>query len=399
MIRGDIEEHDVSACASAWEWYSTIRVRELEDIRDVEALHEYWNTLLASTDNAVFSTWEWATCWWKHFGEGRRLRVLVAENGGRAIAIAPLMLSNYKYMRFGKLRKIEFLGSPQSDYNHLILSENQSECTRLFVKHIEGLHDWDHLELRDVLEDSTSARLLCDYSVTSPWRLDKRALPPAPYIILPPTFEGLLSRLRSGMRRHIARLERRLRERYQIDLKTYKDFSSVQEAMDVMFELHQKRRRSISDTPSAFAAPRTREFHSELAAVFAANGWLNLNFLTADDEAIAATYCFDYRGKTYFYQGGFDPRFSRYAVGTLLHLRNIEGSIRRGLREYDFLRGADAYKLSWPVHVRRSLAIGFARRKLLAKVLWVYSEKRRQLGQILRRVDETSLEYSGLPET
>ncbi|MGA2973267.1 MAG: GNAT family N-acetyltransferase [Candidatus Bathyarchaeia archaeon] len=374
-------------------------MRELEDIGDVEALHEHWNTLLASTDNAVFSTWEWATCWWKHFGEGRRLRVLVAENGHRAIAIAPLMLSNYKYMGFGRLRKIEFLGSSQSDYNNFILSENQSECTRLFVKHIEGLHDWDHLELRDILEDSTSARLLCDYSVTSPWRLDNRVLALAPYIILPPTFEELLSRLRPGMRRNIGRVERRLRERYQIDLKTYKDFSSVQEAMDVMFELHQKRRRSISDTPSAFEAPRTRAFHSELATAFAAKGWLNLNFLTADGEAIAATYCFDYRGKTYAYQGGFDPRFSRYAVNTLLRLRNIEGSIQRGLREYDFLKGAESYKFSWPVHVRRSLAIGFARRRLLAKASWVAEKRKRQLGQILRRVDETSLEYSGLPET
>ena len=373
-------------------------MRELEDIGDLEALHEHWNTLLASTDNAVFSTWEWAMCWWKHFGEGRRLRVLVAENGGRVLAIAPLMLSNYRYMRFGKLRKIEFLGSPQSDYNNLIVSENQSECIRLFVKHIEGLHDWDHLELRDVLEDSTSAKVLCDYSVTSPWRLEKRVLTLAPYIKLPPTFEELLSRLGRDSHHSMLRKERRLRERYQIDLKTYKDFSSVQEAMDVMFELHEKRRRNIGDTPSAFAAPRSRAFNSEIAAIFAAKGWLNLSFLTANEEAVAATYCFDYRGKTYGYQGGFDPRFSRYAVATLLHLRNIEGSIRRGLREYDFSKGAESYKFSWPVHVRRSLVIGLARRKLIAKALWV-TEKRRQLGQILRRVDETPAEYSRLAET
>ena len=371
-------------------------MRELDGIGEVEALQDEWNTILASTDNAVFSTWEWVTCWWKHFGEGRRLRVLVAENGDRTIAVAPLMLSNYEYMRLGELRKIEFLGSPQSDYNNFILSENESECARLILKTIEGLHDWDHLDLRDVLEESSSARLLCDYSVTSPWRLAKRVLTLAPYITLPHTFEELVNRLGTHDRHNMARSERRLRERYQIDLKTYKDFSSVQEAMDVMFELHQKRRTNISDTPTAFATPRARAFHSELAALFAARGWLNLNFLTADDEAIAATYCFDYRGKTYGYQGGFDPRFSRYAVGTLLHLRNIEGSIRRGFREYDFSRGAESYKFSWPVHVRRSLAIGFARRKRLA--MWV-AEKRKRLGQALRGMHEIPTQYSGLLES
>jgi CelD/BcsL family acetyltransferase involved in cellulose biosynthesis len=375
---------------------STIRVRELEDLRDLEALHGSWDTLLDSTDNAVFSTWEWITCWWKHFGEGRRLRVLVAENDHKTIALAPLMLSNYTYIGFGRLRKIEFLGTPQSDYNNFILSENESDCARLFVKHIEGLRDWDHLELRGVLEESTSARLLCDYSVTSPVRLVKRALTLAPYIILPSTLEELVSRLGSHDRHNMVRSERRLRERYKVDMKTYKDFSSIQEAMDTMFELHQKRQKSISDTPTDFASPRTRAFHSELAALFAAKGWLNLNFLTANDEAIAATYCFDYRGKTYGYQGGFDPLFRRYSVATLLHLRNIEGSIRRGFKEYDFSIGAESYKFSWPVHVRRCLAIGFARRKLLAKALWLYSEKRRQLGQILRR-NEASLKYSRLP--
>ena len=386
-----MEEHDVSGLGSAWEWHLTIRVRALDDSKDLEGLQHNWNTLLASTDNPIFSSWEWVTCWWKHYGEDRRLRVLVAENGHKAIAIAPLILSNYKCMKFGKLRKIEFLGTPQSDYNNLILSENEPECARLFVQHIESLHDWDHLELKDVLEGSTSARLLCDHSVTSPWRLERRVLTLAPYIRLPSTFEELMSRLGSVMRHNIARRERRLRELYQIDLKTYKDFGSIQEAMNLMFELHDKRRRSISSEPSAFVTPRTRAFHTDLATVFAANGWLNLNFLTADGEAIAATYCFDYRGKTYVYQVGFNPSFSRYAVGTLLHLRNIEVSIQRGRREYDFLKGAESYKFNWPVHVRRSLAIGFARRRLFAKALWFAQKKKRQLGQILRGTDETPM--------
>lgn len=372
-------------------------MRELEDVTDLGALQDHWNTLLVSTNNAVFSTWEWITCWWKHFGDGRRLRVLVAEEGHRPIAIAPLMLSEYKVMKFGRLRKIEFVGTPQSDYNNFILNENEPECLRLFVNHIEGLHDWDLFEVRDVLDDSTSARLLCDYSVTSPWRLEKRVSTLAPYVELPPTLEEFRRLLGEAMRHNLSRRWRRLREQYHIDFKTYRDFTSVQEAMDVLFELHQKRRSNIGGVPSPFMTSDTRAFHSELATIFAGKDWLNLNFLMADDEAIAGTYCFDYSGKTYSYQAGFDPRFSRYGVGSLLILRNIEESIRGHLGEYDFLKGAEPYKFSWPVKVRRSLVVGFVRRGLSAKAKWVVERKRRAAGRILGMADDPS-QYSGFPE-
>ena len=368
---------------------SVVRVRELNDIKDVARLYEDWSSLLASTDNALFSTVEWITCWWKHFGNTRQMRVLVAEEDSQTVAIAPLMLTEYKFMKFSKLRKIEFIGSPQSDYNSFILTENSSDCMRLFMKYLESVKGWHYLELRDVLEDSVSARLLGDDSVTPPWKLEKRVLTLAPYIVLPPTFESLLSQLRRKLRREIARLERRLKEDYQVELKTYREFSSINEAMDTVFELHERRRRSVSDEPSAFATPQTRAFHNELAASFAAKGWLNLNFLMADGEPIAAGYCFDYRGKTYAYQGGSDPRFDRYAVNTLLRLRVIEGSIQRGLREYDFLKGAERYKFNWPVQVRRSLAINFVRPSFIAKVLWTAEKKRRQLGHLLRRSEES----------
>jgi len=365
-----------------------MRVRELRDVSDLSALQNEWNTLLSSTDNALFSSWEWITCWWKHFGGTRQMRVLVAEDDSQIVAIAPLMLTEYKLMKFSKLRKMEFIGSPQSDYNNFILTKNPSNCMRLFMKHIESINGWHYLELRDVLEDSVSARLLCDHSVTPAWKLEKRVLTLAPYIVLPPTFESLLTQLRRKLRREIARLERRLKEEYQVELRTYREFSSVNEAMDIVFELHEKRRRSVSDEPSVFATPQTRAFHNELAASFAAKGWLNLNFLTADGEAIAAGYCFDYRGKTYAYQGGSDPRFDRYAVNTLLRLRVIEGSIQRGLREYDFMKGAERYKFDWPVHIRRSLAIDFVRRDFIAKTLWTVEKRRRQLGQVVLRDQE-----------
>lgn len=363
-----------------------IKVREIGSVADLEALHEGWNTVLqASAGNEIFSTWEWVTCWWKHFGEHRQLRVLVAEEGSRVIAIAPLMLSEHRFLNFGTLRKIEFVGTPHSDINNFLWLEHERDCLSLFLEHLAKRNDWDCLELRDVRQGSVLARLLSDLPVKSPWKFDERVSDTSPYIQLPHTFEELTSQMKGFTT--LNRQSRRLREKYSVNLQIYEDFESVDKAMETMFELHQKRRATISNEPSSFAVPQTRVFHKDLARLFAAKGWLALNFLTADDEPIATAYSFEYDKKTYAYQGGFDPRFSRYSVGTLLHLRNIEENIRRHLREYDFLRGNEAYKFQWPVRVRQSLEIRLAKRGLLVRAHWLAEKKKRQLGKVFRRTD------------
>ena len=183
----------------------------------------------------------------------------------------------------------------------------------------------------------------------------------------------------------VHRRARRLRERYKVEFKTYRDFESVQEAMNILYELHEKRWRSLNGGQTHFLSARTRAFHNELANMFAARGWLDLNFLTANDEAVAATYCFEYQGKIFAYQSGFDPRFSNYSVGTIIFLRDIEESIRRGLGEFDMLRGAELYKSQSSTHLRRNLSIGFVRRGFFAHTLWAAEEQKRRLAHFLRR--------------
>lgn len=367
--------------------HPTIRVKDIRDFADLEALQEDWNALLASTDNAVFSTWEWITCWWKHFGQKRQLRVLVAEEDSNVVAIAPLMLSEYRLMKIGTLRKIEFIGTPDSDVNNFLWLRRERDCLSLFLEYLVKRNDWDCLELGDVRQDSVLARHLSDLHPGPPWEWEERVASVSPYIELPNTFGELTDQLGSVMRHNVNRRSRRLAEKHKIEVQTSEDFGSLDKAMEVMFELHQKRRANVSNRPSTFAAPQTRDFHNDLAKQFAAKKWLALNFLTADGEPVATTYSFEYGQKTYVYQVGFDPRFSRYGVGTLLHLRNIEENIGRHLREYDFLKGDEAYKFSWPVSVRHGMELRLMKPNFLVRIHSLAEKEKRQLGKVLRRTD------------
>lgn len=267
--------------------------------------------------------------------------------------MAPLMLSKYDFLRVGKLRKIEFIGSPHSDYNNFILFKKARDCLRLFLNSLTEFSDWDLLELRDIPEGSATAnvlRLMCNSKAS---KLKFKADTLCPYVNLPDSLKVLVSRLSRNMRKNLRKRMRRLREKSKVEVKTQRDYGSIREAMEIFFKLHQKRWRSKGKL-GAFALEAFRAFHLDLAEVFDEKGWLALHFLTVNDEPVAAVYSFDYNRKKYGYLTGFDPNFGRYGVGNLLKLDVVEYCIKKGFREYDLTRDFEPYKADWATGIRKN---------------------------------------------
>jgi CelD/BcsL family acetyltransferase involved in cellulose biosynthesis len=343
-------------------------ISELNDFSEVESLRDDWNKILQQCrDKDVFSTWEWLSCWWKHFGRERKLKVLTVKDGDRIIGIAPLMLSEYSFLHLGKFRKIEFIGTPHSDYNNLLLLSEESRCVKLFFNHLMELADWDLLELKDVREETACANAFREIRKDKGQELRVFEETLCPYIRLPSSREEFFDHLSSNMRRNLRRRMRKLQKSYKFEVRTQDDFNSVGQAMKTFFDLHQRRWTS-KGKPGAFASKVFRNFHLNLAEVFQEKGWLALYFLVADDEPVAALYTFEYNNKKYGYLSGFEPEFARYGVGNLLKLHVIEDCLKKGIKEYDLTRGFELYKADWATGVRRNLGIRMAYKGLFARL-------------------------------
>jgi CelD/BcsL family acetyltransferase involved in cellulose biosynthesis len=305
----------------------------------------------------------------RHFGEGRKLRILLINDNNEIVAIAPLMWSKYRFLHFGKITKIEFIGSPQSDYNNFILTKREMECLKLFMNYLYEHNDSDCLELSDISESAMSVNLLRKMPSEELLgdRLKERVTLVCPYMNLPDSTEIFMSRLSGNMRRNLRRRMRRLSENYQVEVKTHSDFDSIEEAMNAFYKLHQKRWET-QGFPGVFSEKKLRDFHHDVARHFAEKGWLGLYFLAANDEPIATIYSFDYKLKTYEYLTGFDPEYSRYGVVNLLRRHITEECIRRGLKEYDLMRGDEPYKNSWNTNNRKNLELRLVRKGLFARI-------------------------------
>lgn len=330
-----------------------MRIAEIENYTDFIALKDRGNDLLQKCDNTLFSTWEWLSTWWKHFGKKRTLRVLVAEEKGEIMGIAPLMLSKYNARYLGQIRKIEFIGGWDSDYNDFILTEQNADCLKLFLNRLIEFADWDSLELREINEESLSAKALQAIGNSQDLKLNMEVSNLCPYITLPTSLKVFASSLGSNMRKNLRRYMRKLRKEYKVGFKTQSDFNSTREAVETFFKLHQKRWGSLGQ-PGAFADKVSCDFHIEIAEIFDQRDWLALYFLTANDEPVSAAYTFNYNLIKYARLTGFDPDFSRFRVGNLLKMHIIEDCIKKGLIEYNLSRGAGFGKEYWSTGVRKN---------------------------------------------
>jgi len=330
-----------------------VRIEEIENYNDFIALRDRWNDLLQKCDNTIFSTFEWLSTWWKHFGKKRTPRVLVAEEKGEILGIAPLMLSKYNARYLGQIRKIEFIGGWDSDYNDFLLVKQTADCLKFFLNRLVEFSDWDSLELREINEESSLAEASQTIGNSQDPKLEMDVCNLCPYITLPTSLKIFTSNLGSNMRKNLRRYMRKLRQEYKVGFATQSDFSSTREAVETFFKLHQKRWESLGQ-PGAFANKSSRDFHIEIAEIYDQRDWFTLHFLTANDEPIAAAYTFDYNLIKYARLTGFDPDFSRFRVGNLLKMHIIADCIKKGLIEYNLSRGAGFGKEYWSTGVRKN---------------------------------------------
>jgi CelD/BcsL family acetyltransferase involved in cellulose biosynthesis len=139
---------------------------------------------------------------------------------------------------------------------------------------------------------------------------------------------------------------------------------ALDEAMETFFNLHQIRWQS-QKRDGVFVVQRFRDFHLDVAKSFAERGWLNLCFLTLNDEPVSAIYAFKYRNKMFNYLTGFNPKYSEYHVGHILFLYSIKNSIENGLREFDFMRGDETYKQQWNTLIRNNLEVRAIKKRIV----------------------------------
>jgi CelD/BcsL family acetyltransferase involved in cellulose biosynthesis len=244
------------------------------------------------------------------------------------------------------LRRLRWMGAPDSDYQDFVCVRRREECAAAFLADLEANKDWTFCEFGSLRPELLA--LLSAARAGTPVSVDECMTLPLP--ASHDEFARALGRhRRKSLRQRSSLLQA---EHGDFSFSTVESLGELQPALDDLFRLHALRREEVALGASSFTQESVLAFHRDLAAVFLQKGWLRLHRLWVGDRCIAAAYCFHQGGATYFYQSGFDPAFSRYSPGVLVTHCAIGRAIDDGAREFDFMRGAESYKSRWRAQTR-----------------------------------------------
>lgn len=301
----------------------------LEPLGGFDGLRTEW-TELAERSGNLFSTWEWAHAWWRHFGGDRPLHLLGARRPDGSLAtLLPLYEASQRPLRIAR-----FVGHGPADQLGPVAPAGEVRFgARALLRALEASSPrWDML-----LAD----RLPADggWSQALGAKMVRRESSPV-VRTEGMSWEDFLGARSSNFRQQVRRRERKLVREHGLSFRLGDDPERLPEDFEALLSLHDARWGAAS---GAFA-PKRRALHREFAAVALERGWLRLWLAEVGGRTIAAWYGFRFGGAEWYYQAGRDPDWEGSSVGFVLLAHTLREAFADGVREYRLLLGDESYK-------------------------------------------------------
>ena len=372
------------------------------DPAQLAALSAEWSELLAASDmSSPAMSPVWMAAWWRVFGgqDGRELRAVgFRDGGGRLVGLAPLAVRRVWRRPGLPTRLLELIPSGEREADEILSDYLAVVAARGFEQRVAdglagllrsgGLGSWDELVMPRMSTDSVIVPLL-GAALERAGVMHLEVTGGSPYIPLPATWDQYLARL-SGSKRRLVRTSLRDFEKWsggRSSLHVARNAAELEEGSRILRELHEARWREEGKS-GVFSSPLFTAFHAEVMPALLARGELELMWLCAPEEPVAATYNIVWNGAVHFYQSGRRMDLPReLRPGVVLHALAIRRSIELGRREYDFLAGASRYKQDLALAVRPLCSIRLVRpsRLNLARRAYERAERLVRAATLSRR--------------
>jgi CelD/BcsL family acetyltransferase involved in cellulose biosynthesis len=356
-----------------------MRVTCVTDSRQLKTLAADWQRLAGGIP---FRTPGWLLSWWEHYGVGRELCVLaVHDDAGALRGLAPWFVESTA--AHGKT--LAFLGSGEvcSDYLGLLAEDEHRDAVADAVADwliAEQGKQWDLLHLTGVTAGEPSIVRLLQRLNEAGLTVHERPGLNTWRIEIESDWETYVESLSKSHRKQVRRVDRRLVETGEATLHITKTPEELATSLDILVNLHQKRRLSLGE-PGCFADPRFTGFIRAAAPRLLAADMLRLSWIELKGQPISIEFQLAGGGITYAYQAGLDPAALDEEPGRIINIATLKHAIQSGQRAFDFLRGDEPYKAHWRAQPHASVDIRVVPRKATAQVrhgIWLAADALKQ---------------------
>jgi len=350
-------------------------LRTVTEIDDFAALGERWDSLVARMPRpSPFLLSTWLIEWWKRFSGRSMLRVVVVGTGGTLSAGIPLMVTKNRGVRV-----LQILGAPRTVVVDVVAASGRGTLPdQVFGEALAG-DDYDA-----VLFSGLSDGSLLDALVRRGARTLSQA--PSPVMdILKPWHDLYMEKTSSKGRNTAKRKLKRLAALGRIDFRTSTSPAEVSATLEDCFVVHRlgwswRHDRSIFGTESG------QQFYRAVTPALAKQGGISITTLYVDGKPIAFDYCFVVGDTMFLHRLAFDPRYAEHSPGLLTTLHTIAEGASAGIRRFEFMGGANAYKVALADRFEPLVTVSglpqTATGRLYSLGLRAEAQARRRLGNI-----------------
>jgi len=295
-------------------------------VREIERCSQAWDALADRVGAAPFLRPGWIAARWRSFGRGR-LEILTAGSGGGLDAVLPVV------HRHGGIHAPSNWHTPQYGLLEALPGAGSGLIAGLFASA-------PHVALGFISSLTGEAGRFCDSAQAHRYATLVRAQERSPVVVLDGDWDSYSQSLSTSLRRDLRRCRRRLGEHGRVWLDVHEDVSRLGEAL----ELERLGWKEQAGTAIA-SRPETQQFYTEVAHWAAQRGWLRLIFLRVDARAVAFQFALEDGAAHLGLKAGFDPEFRAMSPGRLIVEASLERAFAIGLKRFEFMGTADAYKL------------------------------------------------------
>lgn len=323
-----------------------VRTRVVESDSEFASLAAPWEALQQDAAvTSVFETFDWQYLWWKTYGRGRPLRLLLATIDDRLVGILPLYLETVSIVSSVCSLRVIGVGGDTSpdDLGPLLAAGLEEVVAGALADAVLQLSGWDTLRLEDMQPENAFLGAMRARAATAGLALRSRTAERIAYAELPVSYEAWLQSLHRDRRYRIKNIRKKLNAAHPTRFFVWDDPATIDEGIATLVRLHKKRWEASGESRS-FGSPEYIEFHSAVIRAGRDRDRVRLYCLELSGTVVAMYYFYKFRDRVYLMQSGFDPDFSKLKPGQVLLGYIVEHAIGEKQTVLDFLRGDHRYK-------------------------------------------------------
>lgn len=293
------------------------------------------------------NAWAWLFEWWRAYGTGRQLHILIARADGKLCGVLPLYIENQQALGMS-VRVARVLGcggdTYPDDLGPIFDPAHEQEAAEALGAQAFGSTQWEVLLLEDMDSRLAFGASVERMAAQRGFNAQRSPAQPIVYIDLPATWEGYLAQLSRNRRSKVRSQRKKLHTATRARFFVWEDAATIDAGFDRLVELHHKRWHEAGEESASFRSPAYLGFHRAVMRSALLRGMLRLYALEINGEVAAMLYALRFRRGVFLVQAGFDPAWYELRAGLVLLGHAIQHALEEGNRVFDFLRGTHSYK-------------------------------------------------------